>query len=461
MTPFILSGGKGTRLWPMSRESFPKPYCRFFGDSLMAKTIKRLDALGRVGVVTVGSQKTLLQKAFAEVGKKPGLLLYEPFGKNTAASVAWVCHEMLSQGQETEVVGIFPADHLVKDQNIFVDVLKLAEVRAREGRVATIGIRPSFPATGYGYIEVEKKPNGSLGSHSSFSSVKFHEKPELAQAKNYVSAGNYFWNAGIFVFQVRVMAGHFQTHMPELWNTLSRLKSDRSNLKDVYENLPSTSIDYGIMEKIGGLIDCIPCDFGWSDVGSWKEISELAPQHAETVFLESSSNNFVFKSNSKKVVALVGVKDLVVVDTPDALLVSDVNSSQKVGQIVKQLEEKKNSVASEHVFDHRPWGEYRILEDDERFKVKVISIEPGQQISYQSHAQRAEHWIVVEGEAVVVLNDKEISVKKGEHIFIPKGAKHRMRNMSHQAVRFVEVQVGSYFGEDDIVRYQDDYGRSP
>ncbi|MGE3973408.1 MAG: mannose-1-phosphate guanylyltransferase/mannose-6-phosphate isomerase [Bdellovibrionales bacterium] len=460
MKPFIMSGGKGTRLWPVSRESFPKPYCYFFDESLMAKTIKRLSALGEVGVVTVGSQKTLLDKAYQEVSQKPGRLLFEPFGKNTAASVAWICYELIASGQGSEIVGIFPADHLVQNQKVFLEVLKLAEIRAKEGRVVTIGIQPSFPATGYGYIEIQEAANGSFGSHKSHPSVCFHEKPDVKRAEAYVESGKFLWNAGIFVFRADVMAHHFEKHMPELWRQFATLKKDHTNLKTVYESLPSISIDYGIMEKISAEIDCIPCDFGWSDVGSWKEISELVKQGPQSVVSEGAENNFVFKSSEKKTVALVGVKDLIVVDTPDALLVTDRLSSQKVGPIVKQLEEKNNLTAKEHIFDHRPWGEYRILEDDDRFKVKVIRIEAGQQISYQSHAKRAEHWIVVEGDATVVLNDKEVSVKQGEHIYIPKGSKHRMRNLTNKPVEFVEVQVGSYFGEDDIVRYQDDYGRS-
>lgn len=461
MTPFTLSGGRGTRLWPVSRTLFPKPFCDFFEKPLMALTIERLSQLGTPRIVTIQDQMALTLKMLRNFNRQEVKAYFEPFGKNTAASVALACKIMQLEGQSEEVIGIFPADHLIENEKTFVAALRLCEKRAIESnKVITLGIKPSYPATGYGYIEVSENLTDQNESAQSFIAVRFCEKPDLDKATNFIKKGNYFWNAGIFVFKVSQMISLFKEHATDVWKELDTLKADLSNLKSIYEKVPSTSIDYAIMEKLGSNFECVPCEIGWNDVGSWKEISELSKKsHAQT-FMENAKSNFVYSMDKNRVVGLVDVENLIVVDSPDALLIANKESAQKVGQLVKTLDAQKIKSADEHVFEDRPWGKYEILRDDDRFKVKVIRIDAGQQISYQSHAKRGEHWIVVAGEGTVVLNEDEVRVKKGEHIFIPQGARHRMKNASSQPVEFVEVQVGSYFGEDDIVRYQDDYGRS-
>ncbi len=456
MLPIIISGGKGTRLWPYSRANFPKPFCDFFDENLMQMTIKRVSALGQPGVVSVEDQKVLTQIAFKNTDIKPSFSVFEPFGRNTAASVAVACHLLNQQKRDQEVVGIFWADQLIQNTDLFLKTMKLAEERARSGRMVTIGVPPTFPSTGFGYIETSEKQKSGI---QSVMAKRFHEKPTESVAKNYIESGRYFWNAGIFVFRVDMMVDLFKTHAGDLWNKIQNIKVDLSNIGEVYKTLTPISIDYAIMEKLSDNFECIPCEMGWSDVGTWSEIKKYAKPHG-TTFQHLAKGNTAFSMDSKKTVAFVGVDDLIVVDTGDALLITKDEGAPKVGNLVSEIEKVNADVVQEHLFDHRPWGDYQVLEDAEHYKVKSIRVKAGEQISYQSHGKRAEHWIVVRGEAIVTLNDKDIPLKPGDHIFIPVGAKHRIRNDTTKTVEFVEVQTGDYFGEDDIVRYSDIYGRA-
>jgi mannose-1-phosphate guanylyltransferase/mannose-1-phosphate guanylyltransferase/mannose-6-phosphate isomerase len=452
MLPVVISGGRGTRLWPYSRAKLPKPFCGFFEESLMEKTLRRLQPLGVPGVVSVEEQKTLTQGAFRRLGITPSLSLYEPFGRGTAASVALVCRVLLEQKRGDEVVGIFPADHLVQDDGNFFEAVKAAVARAEKGLLVTLGIPPSHAATGYGYIEVAAKPK----TLEAISAVRFHEKPSPKLAQDYLESGRYFWNAGIFIFQPAKMSALFEKHAPDLWKRIQ--SADLSRLAETYRTLPSISIDYAVMEKLQGDFECVPCEAGWSDVGTWSEIKKFAKTQA--VFERHARDTAVFSMNPEKTFAVAGVDGLIVVDTPDALLITKDGEAQEVGPMVSEIEKTRKAVTEEHRFDLRPWGDYRVLEDAAHFKIKSIRVNPGERLSYQSHARRAEHWIVVSGEAVVTLDDKDRSLKTGDYIFIPVGGKHRIRNTGQVVVEFVEVQTGSYFGEDDIVRYTDDYGRA-
>ncbi|HEX4923001.1 MAG TPA: cupin domain-containing protein, partial [Bdellovibrionales bacterium] len=317
-----------------------------------------------------------------------------------------------------------------------------------------------YPATGFGYIEVDERVFEAGGGHSARHVRGFREKPDQKTAEDFLKKGNFFWNAGIFVFKVNTMIAAFKEHMPGLWEGLQALKPDLSNFKDVYQGLESKSIDYGIMEKVREQV-CVPAELGWSDVGSWDEVSRnpKAKASQDTVPTEKSNANFVFTSRAGKTVGLVDVQDLLVVDTDDALLIAKKGESQKVGALLKQIEARNPQVAREHPFDFRPWGKFETIREDKGFKVKVIRVDVGQQFSYQSHNQRAEHWVLVKGEATVILNEEPHRLKAGDYIYIPKGAKHRMRNEGKVPAEFVEVQIGSYLGEDDIIRYDDDYGR--
>ena len=461
MIPVVISGGSGTRLWPVSRSQFPKQFCQLFDQPLQSMTLKRCQKLGTPWVLTGTALKTLTEINLKSLGLSGGHTVYEPTGKNTGPAIAVLCHLMDLQGQGDEIVGIFPSDHLIRNEKVFIEAVRLGEEWAQKNAVVTLGITATYPETGYGYIQSSTKVGEGHGL-SAFTVERFHEKPTAEKAQDFLRQGGYSWNAGIFVFKVQAMISHFKKHQSALWKTVATLKKDLSNISEVYQKLPNISLDYAIMEHLSGDdLVCIPSEMGWNDVGSWDAVaseSNGAVGRLAEVVSEKAKNNFVFSSTAKTV-ALVDVQDLLVVDTGDSLLISKKGSSQDVKKIVEELTKKNSSKVKSHDFEDRPWGRFEILKDTEDFKSKIILVHPLQQISYQSHAKREEHWIVTRGEGEVVLNDQVIPVKKGTYVHIPLGAKHRIRNTSKNPLYFVEVQLGTYFGEDDIVRYQDDYKR--
>jgi mannose-1-phosphate guanylyltransferase/mannose-6-phosphate isomerase len=464
MIPVILSGGSGTRLWPVSRAAYPKQFCEFFDGSFLGNTIRRLKALGEVYVLTTKSMEALTQRAVKHEGLDPANVIYEPMGKNTAPAVALLCHILECRGKTDEIVGVFPSDHLIADEKVFRRAVDLAAKTAQQGFVTTLGVMPHYPATGYGYIEVTQEPLGKEQDLAAFKVKGFREKPNLKTAQEYSDSGKHFWNAGMFLFKVSDMIAHFKKFQPPLWNKISQIDAGLQNAHHNYAMVDGISLDYAIMEKLEAQA-CVPCDMGWSDVGSWDEMARLLDeaqpvqsQSRAQVFNQSSDNNYVF-SVGAKVVGLVDVTDMLIVDTPDALLVARKGSSQKVKELVDAMKEANQPEATAHPFETRPWGGFEVLADEKSFKTKRVTIDPGQRLSYQSHAKRAEHWVVISGRAEVTLNDKQVQLGPNESIYIPMGAKHRMSNPGHDPLVFVEVQTGSYFGEDDIVRYQDDYNR--
>lgn len=457
MIPFILSGGAGTRLWPVSRESYPKQFCDLFDESLILKTVRRLQPLGSPWIITTTGMKVVSERLYRDLGLPSDQILFEPMGRNTAAAIALACRQLELQGRTQEIMGVFPADQFIENTSLFQEALKIASEKAKAGNVVTLGISPTFPSTGYGYIELESKASSKPAA---VTAKGFREKPDAKTAEDYIATGRYVWNAGIFVFQVSKMIELMKQHQPEIWKGLASLKADHSNLKEIYPQLKSISIDHGIMEKLPSHI-CIPCEeLGWSDVGSWDEVARLSENPKGQVTEVKSKGNFVYPLNAGKQYAVVGADDLMIVDTADALMICKKGDSQSVKDAQAALAQAKKPQAVVHEFEYRPWGYFEILRDTDGFKSKVIRVDPGQQLSYQSHAKRAEHWVVIKGHPEVVLNDEVLKPKPGEHIYIPLGAKHRMRNPTKETVEFVEVQVGTYFGEDDIVRYQDDYKRS-
>jgi mannose-1-phosphate guanylyltransferase/mannose-1-phosphate guanylyltransferase/mannose-6-phosphate isomerase len=463
MIPVILSGGSGTRLWPVSRTKYPKQFCELFDESLQTSTLKRLARFGEPWIITSQGLRNYTEKKAQEAGFDKLEVIYEPMGKNTAPAIALLCKVMEFKGQTSETVGVFPADHLVSKEDIFLSALELAESSAREGKVVTLGLKPTEPATGYGYIQTEKQPYNYKKQVSSYNVLKFHEKPNLSLAKEFLRDGSYYWNAGIFIFPVHLMIELFEKYQPQIWDSLSSLKKDLSNIKEVYSSMPSISIDYAIMEKLSVQeLLCVPCNPGWSDVGSWDavaEVYETTGRPKDHVIEVDSKNNFVLPKSDKQY-AFVGVDDLIVVDTEDALLVARKGETQNVKTVVDRLKVESPKVVTDHTFEERPWGRFEILRDQEHFKSKVIRVDPFQQISYQSHAKREEHWVIVKGVGEVILDDQVIPVQAGSYVKIPLGAKHRIRNTKDKPIEFIEVQLGSYFGEDDIVRYQDDYKRN-
>lgn len=455
MIPVVLSGGSGTRLWPVSRTSLPKQFAELFDESLITKTLRRLLTFGSPWVVTVNQMKVLTERVFRELNLSKEQILLEPTGKNTAPAIALLCKVLEQKKKDSEIVGIFPADHLIQNDNAFTEALRIAEKSATQGYLVTLGIQPSYPSTGYGYIETLSESSGT----KILQTQGFKEKPTTEAAERMIATGRYFWNAGIFIFKVAKMVEYFKTFYPKIWDIIDQLKPDLSNLVELYPQIESISIDYAIAEKVKEQV-CVPVEMGWSDVGSWDEVSKIKRSALDQMVEIDSKENFVFPSpHQKKIYAFVGVENLILVDTQDCLLLAKRGHTQKVKEVVQALERQNKKEAKEHSFEYRPWGKFEVLRDTQLFKSKLITVEPGHQLSYQSHSKRAEHWIIIQGYPDVVLNDHVIQPKPGESVYIPMGAKHRIKNPGTEPVLFVEVQVGEYFGEDDIVRYQDDYKR--
>ena len=444
----VLSGGAGSRLWPISREMMPKQFYDLAGRGrpLLIETLERLSPLGHLSVLTserlVYPTQGLLNRFNAKAQ-----VLGEPFRRNTAAAVAYFTHRTLRRASSDTVVGIFPSDHLIAKPEAFCAAIRSAAVEASKGFVVTCGIRPTHASDAYGYIEL-----------SGNQVKKFVEKPSITKAEEFLATGRFVWNAGMFVFRADTMAENFKRHMPKLWEELSRLKDDESNLAEVFEKLPSESIDYGIMEKLSD-IRCVVADMGWSDIGSWEEVAEHSPSQTTPIEVEGRANTYLPFNVMPKKTAFVGVSDIEVVETGDALLILRKGAGQKLRDVVKKLEATEPQLLIGHTFEERPWGRFEVLHDTTYFKSKKITVWAGQKLSYQSHTKRAEHWVVVKGNAEVTLDDVVHRLKVGEHIHIPLGAKHRMANPGPGEMEFIEVQTGTYFGEDDITRYSDEYGR--
>ena len=459
MIPVVLSGGSGTRLWPVSRASWPKPFCDLFDETLYHKTLKRLLPLGSPWTVTVQELQARTRDVCGQLGLPDSQVIYEPSGRNTAPAIALLCHHFLLQGKAEEVVGVFPADHMVQDDEGLRRAVKLGAGYAARGAVVTLGMTPTRPAVNFGYIMAANA--GPLREEPRVLTVeRLVEKPDEVTARQLLATGNCMWNAGVFLFRVATMARHFQALLPQLWQRIESIDDAGSDVAQVYEEIEPISLDHGIMEHLDSLL-CIPCDIGWSDVGSWEEISALSSEStADHVFPQNARGNYVYPRASK-VYGLAGVDDLIIVDTDDALLVARKGHSQRVREIVEDMSRKGLRAATQHDhrFDTRPWGRYDVLAAQDHFKAKLITVTPHARLSYQSHQQRDEHWIVVRGAGKVILEGVERNVKVGDYVYVAKGSRHRMVNPYDSDLQFVEVQLGSYFGEDDITRYDDDYQR--
>jgi len=465
MIPVVLSGGSGTRLWPVSRSKFPKQFCDFYDKSFIEETLERLKPLNDPRVLTVQSLKSLTEQVIKDAGLDAENLILEPYGKNTAPAIALLCHLLHRKRCGDEVVGVFPADHIILKKDDFYEAVNFGEQCALEGKIVTLGIKPSRASTSFGYIEIQETPCRTDSNLQAHSVKQFCEKPNVDRAEEFLKSGHHYWNAGIFLFKVNIMIEHFNQYLPDLWSRISGLSDDLSNLNHVYANLESISIDYGIMEKLKDQV-CIPCDIGWSDVGSWEEIARVGDEIRDlnrtttaSVFCVNSSRNYTYLSDHK-VVGYIGVNDLIVVDTPDGLLISKKGQSENVKEIVHKMLALGFKEAQEHFFEKRPWGSYDILRVEKGYKLKKITVLPGRRLSYQSHDYRAEHWVVVTGEGVVTLDGKGIQVKRDSYVYVPLNSKHRIENTSTTDIlQFIEVQIGTSFSENDFKRYEDDYCR--
>ncbi|MGM0543972.1 MAG: mannose-1-phosphate guanylyltransferase/mannose-6-phosphate isomerase [Pseudomonadota bacterium] len=477
LIPVIISGGVGSRLWPVSRETHPKPFMELpGGDNLIHKTFLRAASLDGVeDIVTVTNQdlyfKTDDEYRSVDVGAKKINLHYilEPFGRNTSAAVAAAALYIQERHGPDALMLVMAADHLIQDDQAFSDAVKNACQVAKQDWLVTFGIEPQYPETGFGYIEANK----SKEVNESYEVERFVEKPHYEKAREYIDAGNYYWNSGIFCFSVKTLIDELGRHASEVLELVAKSLMAGKTTKGegqecvrldrvVFDKVNNISIDFALMER-SSRVAVIPCDIGWSDIGSWNAVSELikADENGNRcegeVLLHDSNKNFVY--SPERLTALVGLENLLVVDTPDALLVAHKDNAQDVKYIVKKLKESKHETHLLHRTVHRPWGTYTTLEEGERFKIKRIEVKPGASLSLQMHHHRSEHWVVVSGMARVVNDEDEFYLNTNESTFIRASHNHRLENPGVIKLVLIEVQSGDYLGEDDIVRFEDTYGR--
>jgi mannose-1-phosphate guanylyltransferase/mannose-6-phosphate isomerase len=473
LIPVILSGGAGSRLWPVSRESSPKPFMKVGdGESLLRKTFLRACALpGAAEVVTV-TNRDYLFKTRDEYGRdhKPGTFVLEPFGRNTAPAIALAAFHAQEKHGRDAVLLVLAADHLITDHTAFAADVALAERMARKGMLVTFGVRPDHPETGFGYIELGESVDGERG----YRAARFVEKPYLELAQQYVASGNYLWNSGMFCFSVDALLAALERYQPQLleealacWKACANRADLDSHIIEVdgeaFGRVPDISIDFAVMEKAAN-VAVVKAGFDWNDIGSWNAIHDVLRDDAsgnsvigEAVLVDVANTHVQAEG---RLVAAVGVQNLIIVDTPDALLVADRNRSQDVKKVVEQLKLRQHDAVKIHRTVARPWGTYTVLEEGDGFKIKRIVVKPGQRLSLQMHHHRSEHWVVVSGTAKVANGDKEILLRTNESTYIPAGHKHRLENPGLLDLVMIEVQSGEYLGEDDIVRFEDSYGRA-
>ncbi|HTR59092.1 MAG TPA: mannose-1-phosphate guanylyltransferase/mannose-6-phosphate isomerase [Casimicrobiaceae bacterium] len=476
IVPVILSGGAGTRLWPLSREAAPKPFMPLpDGDTLLGKTAHRAAAIpGSRGLVTVTNRDYYFhtKDVYAGLGAaepRDAAFLLEPFGRNTAPAVALAAHLVRARYGPDAVMLVLAADHLIRDEAAFaVAVSRAAEV-AGEGRLVTFGITPTLPETGFGYVEC----GAPLGNRA-FTAVGFVEKPPLAKAQEFIAAGTHVWNSGMFAFTPAAFLDACDRYAPavasstrSVWQLLAARPKDAMLEIDAatFASAPDVSIDYAVMEKAAadGRVAVVRGEFDWSDVGSWQAVSELSDADAdgnrgrgERVAIDTRGT---FIHSEDRVVATIGVENLVIVDTPDAVLVAHRDQLQRVKDVVTELKARGHDAYRLHKTVARPWGTYTVLEEGPGFKIKRIEVKPGGSLSLQLHHHRSEHWVVLRGTARVTSGQSVFDLPKGESTFIPLETMHRLENRGGDVLAIIEVACGDYIEEDDIVRFDDKYGR--
>jgi len=469
----ILAGGSGTRFWPLSRELYPKQFLKINGPkTLLEQTIHRLgDLIPLDKTYVVANEKYVqdIKGLFPASGRTMGPhILMEPMGRNTAPAIGLAALQ-LEQKDPDAVMAVFPADHLIKKTKTFAQVMKAASAMAEQGSLVTLGIKPTGPETGYGYIRAGSRLTFPNSRKTKVYLVDaFVEKPDRITAKRYLRSGRYFWNSGIFVWKAAVILKEIEQLLPELHKQLMEIKeslgTDREEmtLAQAYSQLDAVSIDYGVMEKARRVV-MIEADIAWTDLGSWTAIGEVAKTDRKgnvlvgNVLDLDSRNSVVY--GDKRLVATIGLDHMIVVDSPDATLVCTKDRAQDVKKVVEQLKKRGAQEQYVHRTVYRPWGSYTILEEDQGYKIKRLVVKPGARLSLQLHSHRSEHWVVVSGVARVTCGDRIYDVRANESTYIPMGTKHRIENPGNQPLQIIEVQNGSYLGEDDIVRFDDDYGR--
>jgi mannose-1-phosphate guanylyltransferase/mannose-6-phosphate isomerase len=488
--PVILSGGSGSRLWPLSRELYPKQLLPLVSNlTMLQETVDRLKGVAEIAapmVVSNDQHRFIVAQQLAEIGHKAEAIILEPVGRNTAPAVAVAALQAQARGLDP-VLLILPADHVIRDAEALCAAVTAAYPHARNGRLITFGVVPTAPETGYGYIRkgipLDQKDAqeeichaSRITCHEVFKVAKFVEKPNRETAEQYLASGDYYWNSGMFMFQASSYLEELQRLAPEMLvacrESLTKARIDLDFVRldgDAFAACPADSIDYAVMEKTD-LAAVLPLDAGWSDVGSWSALWEVSPKDAAgnvvvgnvvvgDVFLRGVNNSYLHTENGR-ILAVIGLDDIVVVDTADAVLVTRKECCQEVKEIVGLLKGANRDETLNHRKVYRPWGNYESIDKSERFQVKRITVSPGGTLSAQMHHHRAEHWIVVKGTAKITKGSEILLLSENQSTYIPLGVTHRLENPGKIDLELIEVQSGSYLGEDDIVRFEDTYGRS-
>uniref|UniRef100_UPI004047B8AF mannose-1-phosphate guanylyltransferase/mannose-6-phosphate isomerase n=1 Tax=Vibrio anguillarum TaxID=55601 RepID=UPI004047B8AF len=465
--PVIMAGGSGSRLWPLSRQQFPKQFLTLLGnDSMLQTTAQRLKGIEHAPALVICNEEhrfSVAEQFRANAIPTSGIIL-EPVGRNTAPAIALAAMQVINKGDDPLLL-VLAADHVIKDEAAFCASVEQAVPFAQADKLVTFGIVPTAPETGYGYI----KRGGVQGDDAGFSVSQFVEKPNLATAQDYLASVEYYWNSGMFLFKASTYLAELKTHRPDMFSACEQaMAATQADLdfirvdKAAFEACPDDSIDYAVMEKTTQAV-VVPMDCGWSDVGSWSALWEVSNKDENgnacrgDVINVDTRNTYVHAT--EKLVTTIGLDDVVVVETKDAILVAKQSEVQQVKKIVEQLKAEDRSEWQHHREVYRPWGKYDSIDNGERFQVKRITVKPGEKLSIQMHHHRAEHWIVVTGTAKVTNGDKELLLTENQSTYIPVGVIHALENPGKVPLELIEVQSGSYLGEDDIVRFEDRYGR--
>jgi len=465
--PVILSGGSGTRLWPLSRKQYPKQYLPLASDNTMLQeTILRLSGLDSLLdpiILCNADHRFLVAEQCQQIDVTNPTILLEPVGRNTAPAIAAASLQSLKTSNDT-VLLVLSADHVIQDIDAFHEAINIAYNQAQEGKLATFGIVPTDANTGYGYIKASKDDvNGA------YKVEEFVEKPDLKTAEFYLEQGNYVWNSGMFMFKAEILIEELTVHSPGIVKAVGDAVNNATEDfdfirldKQAFESSPSDSIDYAIMEKSDNVV-VVPLDAQWNDIGSWSALYDIGAKDDSgnvlkgDVIAKDTTNTYIYASHH--IITTVGVDNLVVIDTPDATFIASQDKAHEVKSVVESLQKKGRDEAHSNRKVYRPWGWYDSIEVGKYFQVKRLHINPGAKLSLQMHNKRAEHWVVVNGTATATNGVKVLTLKKGESTFIPNGVKHALENQTNKLLEIIEVQSGTYLGEDDIVRFEDRYGR--